>query len=116
MRGTQDAATVGLVALAAADAAAYLAWGWRTREDADRRAEVGAAVATAAALVAVVALPPELAAAGIVAVLWTRGAWDWLHAGGSPPLGTDVPPDYPWVALVAKAVATALFLLFAFPA
>lgn len=108
--------TVGLVALCAADAAAYLAWGWGTREDADRRVEVFAGVVTAAALVVVVALPQPLAAAAAVGALWGRCLWDLLHMGRAPLLGTDLPGRFPPVALVAKAAATALTLLFAFPA
>ncbi len=113
---TQDAVTVGLAALAAADAAAYAAWGWGTGEDGDRRAEVFAGVVTAAALVVAVALPIRFAAAAMVGTLWGRCVWDVLHTGRVKLVGTDLPPRYPVVALTAKAVACALFLLFAFPA
>jgi len=112
----EDAATVALVGVAVADAAAYLAWGWGTREGADRRVEVFAATVTAAAIVVAVALPLRLAAAALVGVLWGRAVWDALHLGRAPLLATDVPPGYPWAALVAKAAATALYLLFAVPA
>jgi hypothetical protein len=112
----EDGVTFALVALAAADGAAYLAWGWGTREAPDRRAEVFAAVVTACALVVAAALPARLAAAALVGTLWGRAVWDVLHAGRVPLIGTDIPPRYPWVSLVAKAVATALYLLFAFPA
>lgn len=107
---------MGLVALAAADAGAYAAWGWGTGQDGDRRVEIFAGAVTAAALVAVVALPQPLAAAAVVGVLSGRCLWDLLHVGAAPLLGTDVPPRYPWVSLVAKATATALVLLFGLPA
>jgi hypothetical protein len=93
-----------------------MAWGWGTGQDEDARAETFAAVVTAVALSAAVLLPERLAGAALVGILWGRGLWDFLHMGAAPLLGTDLPRRYPWVSVVVKAGASALYLLFALPA
>ena len=105
-----------LVALCAFDAGVYFFAAVGVKGPLERVAEPVMFLATAAALAITLLLAGKPAGVLAVATLFARGGWDAMHLGDGNILEIPLPRDFPFVSLLVKAGAAALFLLFAFPA
>jgi len=91
----------------------FFAW-LRAEGDLERRAEPLLLAGTAAAVAVAFALGGRWGDAAVVAILWSRCAWDALHLGDGNVLSIDLPRDFALLSMIVKLAASVLFLLFFF--
>ncbi len=111
-----EAATAALIALTAFDAGVYLHASRGAKGHLEAVAEPVMFAATVAALAIGLMVGGRPGALIVLATLFARAGFDGLHLGDGNVLAIELARDYPLYALLTKAAAGALYILFAFPA